>query len=77
MLSRVVSSSERGLYMGVQQTYGGITRVAFPIILGIAFDSFGKQSPFWISAVVVMATLLMGRDLELYAPRKTAETTAT
>jgi len=76
MLSRVVSSSERGLYMGVQQTYGGITRVAFPIILGIAFDSFGKQSPFWISAVVVMATLLMGRDLELYAPRKTAETPA-
>lgn len=73
MLSRVVSSSERGLYMGVQQTYGGITRVAFPIILGIAFDSFGKQSPFWISAVVVVATLLMSRDLELYAPRKTAE----
>jgi len=73
MLSRVVSSAERGLYMGVQQTYGGITRVAFPIILGIAFDNFGRQSPFWISAVVVVATLLMGRDLELYSPRKTAE----
>jgi multidrug resistance protein len=69
MLSRVVSSAERGLYMGVQQTYGGITRVAFPIILGIAFDTFGVQSPFWISAVLVMATLLMGRDMELYAPR--------
>lgn len=73
MLSRVVSSAERGLYMGVQQTYGGITRVAMPIMLGIAFDSFGKQSPFWISATVVLATLLMGRDLELYSPRKTAE----
>lgn len=72
MLSRVVSSAERGLYMGVQQTFGGVTRVAFPVILGIAFDAFGKQSPFWISASVVLATLLMGRDLELYAPRKTA-----
>lgn len=72
MLSRVVSSAERGLYMGVQQTFGGITRVAFPVILGIAFDAFGKQSPFWISASVVLATLLMGRDLELYAPRKPA-----
>ncbi|GAB1342670.1 MFS transporter [Gemmatimonas sp.] len=73
MLSRVVSSAERGLYMGVQQTFGGITRVAFPVILGIAFDTFGKQSPFWISASVVLATLLMSRDLELYSPRKTAQ----
>ncbi|WP_439643025.1 MFS transporter [Gemmatimonas sp.] len=70
MLSRVVSSAERGLYMGVQQTFGGITRVVFPIVLGVAFDTFGKQSPFWISATVVLATLLMGRDLERYAPRK-------
>jgi MFS family permease len=69
MLSRVVSSSERGLYMGVQQTYGGITRVGFPIVLGFAFDTFGIQSPFWISATLVMATLLLGRDMELYAPR--------
>jgi MFS family permease len=73
MLSRVVSSAERGLYMGVQQTFGGVTRVAFPVILGIAFDTFGRQSPFWISATVVLSTLLMGRDLELYSPRKTAE----
>lgn len=69
MLSRVVSSSERGLYMGVQQTYGGITRVAFPVILGYAFDTLGQQSPYWISAALVLTTLLMGRDLERYAPR--------
>jgi len=69
MLSRVVSSSERGLYMGVQQTYGGITRVAFPIILGAAFQFLGEQTPFWISATLVLSTLLMGRDLERYAPR--------
>ena len=69
MLSRVVAGSERGLYMGVQQTYGGITRVGFPIVLGFAFDTFGMQSPFWISATLVMATLLLGRDMELYAPR--------
>lgn len=69
MLSRVVSSAERGLYMGVQQTFGGITRVAFPIILGIAFDTISQPSPFWISAAVVLFTLTMGRDLEKYAPR--------
>jgi MFS family permease len=69
MLSRVISSSERGLYMGVQQTFGGITRIAFPVVLGAAFDMLGKQSPFWISAVMVLGTLLLGRDLERYAPR--------
>jgi multidrug resistance protein len=76
MLSRVVSGAERGLYMGVQQTFGGVTRVAFPVVLGIAFDTFGHQSPFWISATVVLSTLLMGRDMERYAPRKTAEAQA-
>ena len=70
MLSRVVSSSERGLYMGVQQTYGGITRIAFPVIFGAAFDSvLGEPSPFFISATLVLATLLLGRDMELYAPQ--------
>jgi len=70
MLSRVVSSSERGLYMGVQQTYGGVTRIAFPVVFGAAFDSMlGPPSPFIISAVMVLATLLLGRDMEQYAPR--------
>ena len=39
------------------------------VVLGFAFDTFGRQSPFWISATLVMATLLLGRDMELYAPR--------
>lgn len=69
MLSRVVSSSERGLYMGVQQTFGGITRVAFPVFFGWVYDTIGEPSPFFISAVLVLATLLLGRDLERYSPR--------
>lgn len=69
MLSRVVSSTERGLYMGVQQTYGGITRVAFPILLGGAFEYLGPRTPLWISAALVLSTLLMARDLEQYSPR--------
>jgi hypothetical protein len=31
MLSRVVAQTERGLYMGVQHTVGGISRVSFPL----------------------------------------------
>ncbi|MGV3710045.1 MAG: MFS transporter [Gemmatimonas sp.] len=69
MLSRVIGSHERGLYMGVQQTFGGIARVAFPTMFGFAYEHFGVQSPFFISATLVLGVLLLGRDLEKYAPR--------
>src|SRR5690348_9920538 len=44
LLSRVTPSSERGLYMGVQQTFGGTARVVFPILAGFAFDRFQERS---------------------------------
>ena len=40
LLSRVIPSNERGLYMGVQQTFGGAARVVFPALAGWAFDRF-------------------------------------
>jgi MFS family permease len=69
LLSRVISSAERGLYMGVQQTYGGISRVGFPLLFGLAYDTIGKPSPFLISATLVLGTLLLGRDMEKYTRR--------
>ncbi|MBC7842188.1 MAG: MFS transporter [Gemmatimonadaceae bacterium] len=57
MLSKVISNEDRGLYMGVQQTFGGISRVIFPIALGWAFDHMPIGAPFWISASLVIATL--------------------
>ena len=57
MLSRVVPSGERGLYMGVQHTFGGVSRVAFPIGAGLIMDNFGLGVPFWISALLVLVTL--------------------
>ncbi len=70
MLSRVVSGNERGLYMGVQQTFGGASRAIFPLIAGFAFDRLGVGVPFAIAAVVVASTLLLGFDLESYVPRR-------
>lgn len=67
LLSRVIPPYERGLYMGTQQTWGGITRVVFPLIAGWAFQSLGPQFPFWISAVCVAGTLLLGRGMERFA----------
>ena len=57
MLSKVIGNEDRGLYMGVQQTFGGASRVIFPIALGWAFDHMVPGAPFWISATLVIVTL--------------------
>ncbi len=59
LLSRVVHESERGLVMGVQQTYGGIARVIYPPFAGWAWDNLGMGVPFWTSAVLVSTTILI------------------
>jgi MFS family permease len=64
-LSRVVPSSERGLYMGVQQTFGGAARVIFPVVYGFLFDRV-MGLPFLLAAVLVAATILLGLGMESY-----------
>ncbi len=57
LLSTVVAANERGLYMGVQHTFGGASRVAFPILAGFLMDHAGVGVPFWLSAMLVLVTL--------------------
>jgi multidrug resistance protein len=64
MLSRVIAGHERGLYMGVQQTFGGIARVIAPIWAGFAFDRLGMGVPFWTSAGLVIGTIFLGLGME-------------
>ena len=63
MLSRVISSRERGLYMGVQQTFGGVARVIFPILFGFLFDR-SVPLPFLLSAAMVAGTIWLGLGME-------------
>jgi multidrug resistance protein len=72
LLSRVVGENERGLYLGVQQTYGGLARVAYPLLAGALSDHFGEGAPFWLSAAMVASTIAMGIGLERYS-RQTGE----
>jgi len=64
MLSQAIGRHERGLYMGVQQTFGGVARVLGPIGAGWAWDNLGAPVPFWIAAVLVLTTLTLGIGLE-------------
>jgi len=67
VLSQAVRPGERGLYMGVQHTFGGVSRVAFPVGAGFLMDAFGVGVPFWISALLVVATLPLARGLVVAA----------
>jgi predicted MFS family arabinose efflux permease len=64
MLSRVISSRERGLYMGVQQTFGGLARVIIPLWAGFSYDHFGKTVPLFTSAILVFATMALGFSVD-------------
>lgn len=67
MLSRVVSKSERGLYMGVQHTFGGISRVSFPLATGFVMDRLGKGVPYVVAGALVVLSLFLTGSMERYA----------
>lgn len=64
LLSRVVGNHERGMYMGVQQTFGGFGRVLYPLWAGWAWDVLGMHEPFWTSAAIVAGTILLSLGME-------------
>jgi MFS family permease len=70
LLSGVVSQNERGLYMGVQQTFGGTGRVVGPAYAGWAFDHLGHGMPFLTGAAVVLLTITLGSGLEQFVPAR-------
>jgi len=69
-LSQVVTPGERGMYMGMQHTFGGASRLVAPLAYGVVWDAMGIASPFWLAGGLVAMTLLFGAGL----PRVSKET---
>lgn len=69
MLSHVTPSHEHGLYMGVQQTFGGLSQVVFPVLGGWLFDRV-IGLPFLVSAAFVFVTIFLGLGLQPYVRRR-------
>jgi MFS family permease len=67
LLSRVIAPRERGLYMGMQQTYGGVARIVAPLFFGWSFDRLGVSSPYFFSSAILLCTILLGFGLDKYA----------
>jgi MFS family permease len=70
LLSRVIAPRERGLYMGMQQTYGGVARIIAPLFFGWSFDSLGVSSPYFFSSAFILATVFLGFGLDQYAKKE-------
>jgi MFS family permease len=75
LLSRVISAADRGLYMGLQQTFGGIARIIAPLWTGFAYDHLGAGVAFYSSALLVLATITLGLGLDQYAKKATPAVT--
>jgi len=67
LLSRIIKPGERGLFMGMQQTYGGVARAIAPLFFGWSFDYLGVSSPYFIASAIIMGTIFLGLGLDKYA----------
>lgn len=76
MLSQVIPNHERGLYMGVQQSFGGVARIVGPLWAGFAFDHLGKGVPFFTGALLALATISLGAGIERHIPPHAPATAA-
>jgi MFS family permease len=74
LLSRVISPRERGLYMGMQQTYGGVARAIAPFFFGWTFDTLGPSSPYFFASVFIVATLFLSPQLTVVTQKPALST---
>ncbi|MEM9554591.1 MAG: MFS transporter [Acidobacteriota bacterium] len=64
LISRYADPDEVGQTMGVQQAFGGISRLTAPIWAGAVFQHMGIREPFWIGGALVLLTALFALRLK-------------
>lgn len=72
LLSRVVPAADRGMYLGLQQTFGGFARIAAPNTFAFLYDHVGQALPFEVAAVCVLATMPLGFGLHKFSKQPPA-----
>lgn len=80
LITRFAPPESVGQTVGVQQSFGGVSRLLAPIWAGAAFQAYGPRYPFWIGGALVLATAafsLRFRPGEAPLPRRAEENTET
>ncbi len=76
LVSRYADPREMGQTLGVQQAFGGMSRLLGPIWGGAVFQHLGDGVPFWIGGGLVLATALFALRLHPGEAPRDAEATA-
>lgn len=63
LVTRYAKADEVGQTVGVQQAFGGMSRLLAPIWAGIVFEQVGVREPFWIGGSLVLLTALVALRL--------------
>ena len=64
LVTRYADPDEVGQTVGVQQAFGGVSRLTAPIWAGAVYQVVGIQEPFWIGAALVFTTALLSLRLK-------------
>jgi MFS family permease len=59
LVSQHAPEGETGMILGVQQAFGGVSRMVGPIWAGAVFQFVGIRWPFWLAAILMVFARLM------------------
>ncbi len=62
LISRLVTRREAGQTLGVQQAFGGVSRMLGPLWSGAAYE-LGPRYPFWLAAALMLGGSVLARQV--------------
>jgi MFS family permease len=65
LVSAQAPDGETGQVLGVQQAFGGVSRLVGPLWAGVVFQFVGIRAPFWLCAALMGLVWVLARLLEL------------
>ncbi len=71
LVSKRAPEAETGTVLGVQQSVGGVARMAGPLWAGFVFQHFGIRSPFWIGAGLMVLAFFFAAVVRAEEPEST------
>lgn len=63
LVSRVAGADERGGVMGVSQSAASLARIAGPALAGVLFTVGGRDAPYYVGALLMVAVVAMALKL--------------
>jgi predicted MFS family arabinose efflux permease len=68
LVSAQAPDGESGQVLGVQQAFGGLSRLIGPLWAGVVFQHVGIRSPFWLCAALMGLVWFLALALKLDDP---------